>query len=234
MQSGSDWGKRDEWANIRRGYRPHLRHSYGTRLVPRVPLDMAAFTAVGTPRSVLETACGTGIVTRALRAALPSDVTITATDFSNDMLAVAREKFGNGVVFQQADGVALPFPNDLFDAVVCQFGMMFFPDKQKGLQEAFRVLAWVADICSASGTNIGSIRLAACSMKAPPACPPPIHLASIRFPSATPGSTKFEHRSRKSGSENRRFGHTGRPRNHRLNSAGAWRCFWKPIVLAAS
>jgi ubiquinone/menaquinone biosynthesis C-methylase UbiE len=118
---------------------------YDTHMGPvwfhKYALDMAAFTAAGEPKKVLETACGTGIVTRALRDALPASVTITATDFSEEMLTVAREKFDGGVEFRQADGTDLPFPDGTFDAVVCQFGIMFFPDKQKGLHEAYRVLA---------------------------------------------------------------------------------------------
>jgi len=120
---------------------------YDTNLGPvwfqKYALDMAAITAAGKPRQVLEIACGTGIVTRALRSALRSDAKIVATDFSEDMLAVAREKFtsSDDVELKRADGTALPFDDGMFDAAVCQFGMMFYPDRQKGLREAYRVLA---------------------------------------------------------------------------------------------
>ena len=105
--------------------------------------DMAALTAGTKPRHVLEVACGTGIVTRALRSALSASTKLIATDLSEDMLAVAREKFtsSDNVELKQADGVALPFSDGTFDAVVCQFGMMFYPDREKGLREAHRVLA---------------------------------------------------------------------------------------------
>ena len=59
------------------------------------------------------------------------------------MLEIARAKFrpGEQVEFQPADATALPFPDGSFDAVVCQFGVMFFPDKDKSYREALRVLA---------------------------------------------------------------------------------------------
>ena len=92
---------------------------------------------------MLETASGTGIVTRALRDALPADTQLTATDLNVDMLKIARTKFGSNerVAFQPADALALPFPDAAFDAVICQFGVMFFPDKDRSYREVRRVLA---------------------------------------------------------------------------------------------
>lgn len=90
---------------------------------------------------VLETAAGTGIVTQALTAALPEAVEIVATDLNQPMLDHASMKPGVARVrFQQADALALPFPDHAFDAVVCQFGIMFFPDRIAGMREARRVL----------------------------------------------------------------------------------------------
>jgi SAM-dependent methyltransferase len=90
---------------------------------------------------VLETACGTGIVTRALVAALPDTVAITATDLNQPMLDFAKSQpGGEGADWQQADAQNLPFPDRSFDIVVCQFGVMFFPDKEKAYCEALRVL----------------------------------------------------------------------------------------------
>ena len=90
---------------------------------------------------VLETAAGTGIVTRALAKALPGDVEIVATDLNQAMLDLASGKLqAPNVRWQQADAHALPFDDASFDAVVCQFGVMFFPDKQAGFREALRVL----------------------------------------------------------------------------------------------
>jgi ubiquinone/menaquinone biosynthesis C-methylase UbiE len=91
--------------------------------------------------AVLETAAGTGIVTQRLATALPASVRIVATDLNAPMLDHAAGKIGSArVTFQQADALELPFPNGAFDAVVCQFGVMFFPDRVAGYREALRVL----------------------------------------------------------------------------------------------
>jgi ubiquinone/menaquinone biosynthesis C-methylase UbiE len=90
---------------------------------------------------LLETAAGTGIVTQALAAALPPSVEIVATDLNQPMLDHAAAKKGMEMVhFQQANALALPFPDHSFDVVVCQFGIMFFPDRIAGMCEARRVL----------------------------------------------------------------------------------------------
>src|SRR5438105_4692385 len=90
---------------------------------------------------LLETACGTGIVTRALAATLPATMAITATDLNQAMLDFAKlQPGGERVTWQQTDAQDLPFPDRSFDVVVCQFGVMFFPDKQQAYREALRVL----------------------------------------------------------------------------------------------
>jgi ubiquinone/menaquinone biosynthesis C-methylase UbiE len=90
---------------------------------------------------VLETAAGTGIVTRALERALSPGGSIVATDLNQPMLDHAAERLPSSrVSWQQAEAQALPFPDGAFDAVICQFGVMFFPDKQKAYREARRVL----------------------------------------------------------------------------------------------
>ena len=105
--------------------------------------DIARRTASGGAASqVLETAAGSGIVTRALRDALAADARLTATDLNPDMLSVARTKLraDEKVVWQQADATALPFPDRSFDTLVCQFGVMFYPDKDAGYRHAHRML----------------------------------------------------------------------------------------------
>jgi len=91
---------------------------------------------------VLELACGTGIVTRVLRERLPREATLVATDLNPAMLDFARHKLEGaaGIEFRVADAQELPFPDDSFETVVCQFGIMFVPDKDRVAREARRVL----------------------------------------------------------------------------------------------
>ena len=118
-----------------RGLGPMIFADYATDLAQRV--------AVCRPARVLETAAGTGIVTRRLRDLLPAGVQLTATDLSPEMLEFARAKFAAGeqVEFKPADAMVLPFADGSFDVVACQFGVMFFPDKDKSYREVYRVLA---------------------------------------------------------------------------------------------
>jgi ubiquinone/menaquinone biosynthesis C-methylase UbiE len=103
--------------------------------------DLANRVAALHPQRVLETAAGTGVVTRAMSRSLPPSVSIVATDLNQPMLDHAAEQVSSDrVIFQKADAQALPFPDRSFDVVVCQFGVMFFPDKQQAYREARRVL----------------------------------------------------------------------------------------------
>jgi ubiquinone/menaquinone biosynthesis C-methylase UbiE len=90
---------------------------------------------------ILETAAGTGVLTRALVSALPEGVSIFATDLNQPMLDHASSQTpSTRVNWRKADAQHLPFPDGEFDAVVCQFGVMFFPDKPRAFSEAYRVL----------------------------------------------------------------------------------------------
>jgi ubiquinone/menaquinone biosynthesis C-methylase UbiE len=92
------------------------------------------------PQRILETAAGTGVVTEQLHRALP-EAQIMATDLNAPMLEqAARRISASNVRFQPADAQALPFNDNSFDLVVCQFGVMFFPDKVRANSEARRVL----------------------------------------------------------------------------------------------
>jgi ubiquinone/menaquinone biosynthesis C-methylase UbiE len=105
--------------------------------------DIAARLSGERPAKVLEIACGTGILTRLLRDTLAPAVQLVATDLNPGMFAFAEGKFSanQNIKWQQADVVALPFPDGSFDAVVCQFGLMFVPDKQMAMRECYRVLS---------------------------------------------------------------------------------------------
>jgi SAM-dependent methyltransferase len=118
---------------------------YERYLVPLIfesyAADLATRIGWHKPVRVLEIAAGTGVVTRRLAASLAPEVSIVATDLNQPMLAVAAATgTARPVDWRQADAQQLPFPDCSFDAVVCQFGVMFFPDKARAYAEARRVL----------------------------------------------------------------------------------------------
>ena len=104
--------------------------------------DLAHRVAAHDPTGVLETAAGTGALTRALAARLGPDARYTVTDLNPPMLEVAKATLAGDrrITWQPADALALPFAKGAFDTVCCQFGVMFFPDRVKGYREARRVL----------------------------------------------------------------------------------------------
>ena len=103
--------------------------------------DIAARALRRQPQRVLEIAAGTGVVTRRLAAALPQSTEIIATDLNQAMLdQAAMVGTSRAVTWRQADAMKLPFADESFDLVVCQFGAMFFPDRAHAYGEARRVL----------------------------------------------------------------------------------------------
>lgn len=121
----------------------HYDRGLGPVIFADYAVDLARRVAATRPSRVLEVAAGTGIATRALRDVLPGDADLMVSDLNPPMLEVARGKFGAGekVNFQPADATKLPFADGVFDAVACQFGVMFFPDKDAAYREVYRVLA---------------------------------------------------------------------------------------------
>lgn len=118
---------------------------YDTYLVPLIfepyAADLANRLKARILKDVLEVAAGTGVVTRALASALPHPVNIISTDLNQAMIDHASTlPIDRAVEWRQADATDLPFADESFDAVVCQFGMMFMPDKPKAYAEALRVL----------------------------------------------------------------------------------------------
>ncbi|WP_027802964.1 class I SAM-dependent methyltransferase [Paraburkholderia dilworthii] len=118
---------------------------YDSHLVPLIfepyAADLAKRVAMHHPSRVLETAAGTGVLTRAMAHALPAHVDLVATDLNQPMLdRAAAIGTARPVKWQQADATRLPFDDASFDVVVCQFGAMFFPDKTRAFSEARRVL----------------------------------------------------------------------------------------------
>jgi SAM-dependent methyltransferase len=118
---------------------------YDTLFVPLIfepyAADLAARVAALAPTRVLETAAGTGVLTRAMARTLAPQVELIATDLNQPMLDhAARVGTQRPVQWQQADAARLPFGDASFDLLVCQFGVMFFPDKAQAFAEARRVL----------------------------------------------------------------------------------------------
>ena len=120
----------------------HYDEFLGPRLFNGYAADLAKRVVGGNPDSVLELAAGTGIVSRCLRDHLPDVCSLVVTDLNAPMLEVAQSKFqaGENVRFETVDATVLPYEGASFDTVACQFGVMFFPDKQLSYQEALRVL----------------------------------------------------------------------------------------------
>ena len=131
--------------NVDKVFAGSIPKLYDTHLVPLIfapyAADLVKRLASRPLSRILEVAAGTGVVTRAMASALPQGATIVATDLNQAMLdhaaAVGTKR---PVEWRQADAMQLPFAGESFDAVVCQFGAMFFPDKAKAFAEARRVL----------------------------------------------------------------------------------------------
>jgi ubiquinone/menaquinone biosynthesis C-methylase UbiE len=123
-----------------------IPENYDGNMVPLIfasyAEDLAQKAAALSPKAVLETAAGSGAVTRALAPKLAADARYVVTDLNQPMLdyAASRQKADSRIHWQQADAQALPFDDASFDVVCCQFGAMFFPDRPSGYREARRVL----------------------------------------------------------------------------------------------
>lgn len=123
-----------------------IPENYDRYMVPLIfesyARDLARRAAALSPKAVLETAAGSGVVTRALAPGLSPDVSYVVTDLNQPMLdyAATRQNPDGRITWRQADAQALPFEDAAFDLVCCQFGAMFFPDRPSAYREARRVL----------------------------------------------------------------------------------------------
>lgn len=114
---------------------------YEAKFVPAIFAEwaprIAGAAGIGPGQRVLDVACGTGVVARecARRGA-----EVTGLDLNEGMLSVAR-RISPEIDWRQGDASDVPFEDGSFDAVVCQFGLMFFPEREKSLAEQWRVLA---------------------------------------------------------------------------------------------
>lgn len=131
---------------IDKGFTGSIPELYESYLVPLIfepyAVDLANRVTARPIGRLLEIAAGTGVVTRQLAALLPANTSIIATDLNQAMLDMASSiRTARPVSWKQADALALPFEDASFDAIVCQFGVMFFPDKARAFSEVRRVLA---------------------------------------------------------------------------------------------
>ena len=123
-----------------------IPENYDRHMVPLIfasyAQDIARRASALAPKSVLETAAGSGVVTRALAPKLGADARYVVTDLNQPMLDYAATRQGpdSRIEWRQADALGLPFDDASFDVVCCQFGAMFFPDRVAGYAEARRVL----------------------------------------------------------------------------------------------
>jgi len=123
-----------------------IPENYDRYLVPLIfesfAEDIAQRIARISPSTILETAAGSGVVTRALAPKLSPNASYVVTDLNQPMLdyAAARQAADRRISWRKADAQALPFEDGAFDLVCCQFGVMFFPDRLSGYREAKRIL----------------------------------------------------------------------------------------------
>ena len=101
------------------------------------PVADAAGLCAG--QSVLDVACGTGVLAREARQRVGVGGEVVGLDCNDGMLAVAERHAGD-IRWQQGLAESLPFEDASFDAVISQFGLMFFEDREAALKEMWRVL----------------------------------------------------------------------------------------------
>jgi SAM-dependent methyltransferase len=117
--------------------------AYEATLVPALMEEWAprvvAAASIQSGDQVLDVACGTGVLTRAVANRVASAGSVIGFDLDPGMLAVARS-LRPDLRWEQGTAEALPYPDQSFDAVVSQFGLMFVPNKPGALAEMWRVL----------------------------------------------------------------------------------------------
>src|SRR6267378_2898263 len=119
----------------------HYERVLGPLFFEPYALEISRLIDPSTVSFALEIASGTGRVTRHLRQVIPASAKLIASDISEDMLGIAREKLKElDIEWRTIDAQELPFDDNSIDLVVCCFGYMFVSDKLKAFAEAYRVL----------------------------------------------------------------------------------------------
>ena len=150
-----------------------IPENYDALMVPMIfepyATDLAERVAALSPHAVLETAAGTGVVTRALAPKLAESARYVVTDLNQPMLDYAAKKqpADKPIEWRQADALNLPFADGSFDAVCCQFGVMFFPDRVAGYKQARRMLKPGGSLLFNAWDRIEGERLRECCHRCP-------------------------------------------------------------------
>ena len=119
----------------------HYDHFLGPLFFEPYAIEVAKRIDPTSVSIVLEIAAGTGRVTRHIRERIPTGAKLIASDISEDMLAEAKKQLSHlNIDWQNIDAQQLPFSENSIDLVVCCFGYMFVPNKQKAFAEVYRVL----------------------------------------------------------------------------------------------
>jgi len=142
--------------SISQNYEDYL----GAFLFEPYAADLAGRIRFDDIQRILELACGSGRLTRHIAESLPHTVSLTATDLSEDMIAVAKGKLSDDrITWAVADMQNQPFENGSFDVVVCQFSLMLVPDQARALSEIFRVLRPGGKLLFSTWTDLAYNRL---------------------------------------------------------------------------
>jgi ubiquinone/menaquinone biosynthesis C-methylase UbiE len=144
MSKENDFPRMETEKNLPNFFVGSVPQNYETQMGPILfgpyATDLVSRIHVAQNMRVLELAAGTGQVTRLLTQSLP-DAEIIASDISDDMMAVGQSMVQSTAVhWQNIDMMDIPFEDNSFDLIICQFGLMFAPDKSKALREIYRVL----------------------------------------------------------------------------------------------
>lgn len=123
--------------SVPRNYDDYL----GPLLFESFAIDLASRVNIAEGSTILELAAGTGRLTRHLINQIPDSASLTATDLNADMLELGKEKIPDEkITWAVVDMLDIPYEDETFDLIVCQFGVMLVPDQLKVLQEIHRVL----------------------------------------------------------------------------------------------
>ena len=126
------------------GSAPEAYQRYGVAAIGTAKAqELVALAAIQPGTRVLDVACGTGVVARQAAHAVGTTGQVTGLDINEGMLRVARTvapPVGAPITWREGSVMAIPFPDASFDAVLCQWGLEFFPDRAQGLLEMARVL----------------------------------------------------------------------------------------------